>query len=117
MSKQEQRHQQQPTPNFNLQKGLTGLHLRRMNGWVSGMCLGIWKVSGTCFEGVWNVPKKCLEPIVSGNFFWAPHFFRTQNFSDQNFMGEKNIQTQNIFRAHIFIDPNFLWTQFFWSIQ
>ena len=64
MSKQEQRHQQQPTPNFNLQKGLTGLHLGRMNGWVSGMGLqGISRVSGRCLEGVWRVCGKCLEGV------------------------------------------------------
>ena len=44
MSQEEE--QQQPTPNFDLQKGLTGLHMGRMNGWVSGMCLqGISRVS------------------------------------------------------------------------
>ena len=67
MSQQEQeqqQQQQQPTPNFNLQKGLTGLHLGRMNGWVSGMGLqGISRVSVWCEDGVWKVSGGYVEGV------------------------------------------------------
>ena len=79
MSQQEQ----QSTSNFKLQKGLTGLHSGRMNGWVSGMglqgtsrvserCLeGIWMVTGRCLEGMWKVSRRCLETYLT--YPYRPH--------------------------------------------
>ena len=68
MSQEEEEEQEeqeeQSSPNFILQKRLTGFYLGRVTLVVSRSCLeGVLKVSGMYREDVWNVSGRCLEDV------------------------------------------------------